>query len=90
MGRLLTGTISIVLSASSLAATGPMREVELRSVSTTAPLPVDLTSPEGKTRWNLESLVLGARATVAISSEEKGFVQATRGTGSTVAGRLSG
>jgi hypothetical protein len=39
-----------------------------------AALPADLTSPEGKTRWQLESIASGALTTETISRNEQGFV----------------
>ena len=66
------------LSSAALAST-PVREVRMREVVLGSTLPADLTSPEGKSRWHLESLPLGAASTIAIVSGETGsFALETR------------
>ena len=89
MRRYLTGICSLVVTASTLAAGGPVREVKTRTVAPEGSLPADLTSPEGKTRWHLEALALGSGATVAIAGQDQGFVQETRTVGQTAATRLA-
>jgi hypothetical protein len=64
-----------------LAAPTLEREARLRSVPSDTALPADLTSPEGKTRWHLESLSLGAPATLAISKQDQELIEEIRGTG---------
>jgi fibronectin type III domain protein len=64
MRSLMPVAVIFALGLSALAA--PTREVKTRSVRVDAPLPEDLLHPEGKTRWHLEALPLGAAATVAI------------------------
>lgn len=76
MRRLATGLCSLGLVTSSFAAGSTVREVRARDVSPAFSLPEDLTSPEGKTRWHLESLALGASAIVTISSEDQGLALA--------------
>ena len=81
MRPLVIGLSLVALTGPALAATTTVREVQTRSVSVSATLPTDLTSPEGKTRWHLESIAPGASAIVAISNRDQGFVQETRRTG---------
>jgi hypothetical protein len=58
---------SVVLAATAIAA--PTREVKLRPVDVTAALPEDMLHPEGKTRWHLEDLTLGASKTSSITED---------------------
>ena len=88
MRRLVTGLSLMALTTAATATTITVREVQTRSVALTAPLPADLTSPEGKTRWHLESIALGAAATVAISNQDQGLVQETRRTGQAAPSRV--
>ncbi len=81
MRVLSTVACLVALTTPALSAVSILREVRVRSVSPAAALPADLTSPEGKTRWHLESIELGAAATVAISKQDQELVQETRGTG---------
>jgi hypothetical protein len=53
-----------------------VREVRVRNIPPEVALPADLTSPEGKTRWHLESLSLGETTTLAISKQDRDFVVA--------------
>jgi hypothetical protein len=53
-----------------------VREVRVRNIPPEAALPADLTSPEGKTRWHLESLSLGETTTLAISKRDREFTVA--------------
>ena len=91
MCRLLAGVSVIVLAVSSVSA-ATVREVRVRTVPSTASLPDDLVSPEGKSRWHLESLTAGSASTVAISTSGLGFAQATRrdGQAAPVATGISG
>jgi hypothetical protein len=66
-----------------------LREVQQRSVAPDGAIPPDLVSPEGKTRWHLESIVLGSAADVAIRTEPQGFVRETRRSGAAAPERLS-
>ena len=77
MRRLVAGLFMMMLTASSLAA-ATVREARTRSVAAAAALPIDLLAPEGKSRWQLESIPPGATATVAIATAGDGFVQETR------------
>ncbi len=88
MRRLKTGLCLVALATPALAATTTVREVQTRSVALASPHPADLTSPEGKTRWHLESIILGAASTVATSNRHEGLVQETRRTGQATATRL--
>src|SRR5262245_7929716 len=58
---------SVVLTGAALAA--PTRAVRLRPVDVKAALPEDMTEPEGKTRWHLETVTLGAPKTSAITED---------------------
>jgi hypothetical protein len=69
----VSGLCLLGLTTSSLAATQTVREVQTRNVAAISALPEDLTSPEGKTRWHLESLALGDTATIAVSALEQGW-----------------
>jgi hypothetical protein len=89
MRLLVTGLAVMTLTGSALAATAPVREVESRNVPVSATLPVDLTSPEGKTRWQLESIPPGASSTETIRSQDQGFAVETRRTGQAVPLRVS-
>ena len=60
MHRLTTGIFLIAFAASAATAATTLREAQIRVVTVTEPLPADLTSPEGKTRWHLESITVGA------------------------------
>jgi hypothetical protein len=74
MRGLVTSLCSVALAASAAAAApGIEREVLLRSVAPGSALPADLTAPEGKTRWRLESLAPGETARVAVARGEQGF-----------------
>ncbi len=77
----VTGLVLVAFTGSALAATTTVREVETRNVPVSTALPADLTSPEGKTRWQLESIAPGASAIVTIAIPDQGFVQETRRTG---------
>ena len=57
----------LVLAGAALAA--PTREVRLRPVDVKAALPEDMTDPEGKTRWHLESVTVGAPRTSTITED---------------------
>jgi hypothetical protein len=81
MRRLVTGVVLISLGAFTHAATTTLREARIRSVTVSEQLPIDLISPEGKTRWNLESIAPGAAATITISRRDQALVQETRRTG---------
>jgi len=71
----------MTLTGSALAAATTVREVQTRNVPVSATLPIDLTSPEGKTRWELESIAVGASALVTTGSLDQGFAVETRRTG---------
>jgi hypothetical protein len=58
---------SVVLATAAIA--GPTRAVRLRPVDVKAALPEDLVHPEGKTRWHLEDLTLGASKTSSITED---------------------
>ena len=74
MRRLVASLCSVILAASAAAAgAGTVREVRLRSVAPSSALPPDLTAPEGKTRWQLESLVPAETATIALARDEQGL-----------------
>ena len=77
MRRLVAGVFIMMLTALPLPA-ATVREVLTRGIASDAPPPADLVSPEGKTRWHLESIGLGAGATVAISRHDQGWLQETR------------
>ena len=66
MRRLVTGSFVMILAVSSLQAS-TVREVRTRSVAPSATLPIDLTAPEGKSRWQLGSIPLGSSTTIGIS-----------------------
>ncbi len=85
----VSGLCLVALTGSALAATTTVREVRARNVPVSAPLPADLTAPEGKTRWQLESIVPGVSSAVTISTQEQEFVQETRGTGQAAPARVS-
>ena len=89
MRLLVTGLALVTLTGSVLAATTTLREVQTGNVAVGAALPIDLTSPEGKTRWHLESIAPGASALVAISNQDQGFVQETRRTGQAAPARVA-
>ena len=76
------------LHTPALSAPTIVREVRTRTVPPNAPLPADLASPEGKTRWHLESIVLGEAATVAIEEQDQQLVQETRRNGQAAPARL--
>lgn len=88
MRRLGTGLYLLAFTVTAFAAATPLREVQLRIVSPAGQLPADLTSPEGKTRWQLEALAAGPTVTVALSSQDGKLVQESRGTGSLTPSRL--
>jgi hypothetical protein len=91
MRVLSTAVCLAALTTSALAAPAIVREVQMRAVPPQAALPADLTSPEGKTRWHLESLSLGDATTVAVSKNAQELVTETRGTGpAAVSLRISG
>jgi hypothetical protein len=76
--RTIVPIAAIVLAVvSSRAAAPPVRQVRLREVAVTGPLPADLLSPEGKTRWHLESLPLGAASTVSLIPENEALAVET-------------
>jgi hypothetical protein len=69
--RRMVPFIGIVLGAvSSIAAAAPVRQVRLREVTVTGSLPADFLAPEGKSRWHLESLPMGAASTVSLVPED--------------------
>ena len=76
----VVGTFLLVACAASAAtaATTTLRESRIRTVAAGEPLPADLLSPEGKTRWNLESLTSSAARTVAILRQDQGLVRESR------------
>lgn len=88
MRLLRTGVCFVALTAPAFAATTAVREVETRTVALSAPVPADLASPEGKTRWHLESILLGGAATVTISTQERGLLQETMATDQSASSRL--
>ena len=88
MRRLVTGLFVMFLAVSSLLA-ATVREVKTRSAAPTAELPIDLTAPEGKSRWQLGSLPQGSAATVAISAGDDGFTQESRTDGGSSPSRLT-
>ena len=89
MRLLVTGLALLPLMGSAIAATTTVREVQTRNIPVGATLPIDLTSPEGKTRWQLESIAPGASATMTIAIQEQGFVHETRRTGQAAPARVS-
>jgi hypothetical protein len=70
VGRLGSLIVAFVLPV--VAPAAPTREVKLRPVDVGAALPEDLVHPEGKSRWHLESLRVGAPATVRIADDVSG------------------
>jgi hypothetical protein len=87
MHRLAIGMFLIAFAASAATAATTLREVRIRSISVSEALPTDLASPEGKTRWQLESIVPRAAATVSIARDDQGLVQETRRSGEAAASR---
>jgi hypothetical protein len=81
MRRLAIGMVLIAFAASAATATTTLREVRVRKVSSSETLPADLASPEGKTRWQLESITPGVATSVSISREEQGVLAETRRSG---------
>lgn len=75
MQRAIIGLCCVVLTAGASAAPGTIREARTRWVAP-GPLPADLASPEGKTRWHLEDLALADPATVAVAATDRGFARA--------------
>lgn len=78
MRRLATGLSLMALAASALAGTTTVREVRIRSIVPGAPLPADMTAPDGKSRWHLESLPPGATATVTVMNAQDSLVVESR------------
>lgn len=76
------------LHTPALSAPTVLREVRTRTVPLNEPLPADLASPEGKTRWHMESIALGEGATVAIEEQDQQLAQVTRRIGQTASARL--
>jgi hypothetical protein len=81
------GLALTTLSAAAPAAT-TLREVQTRAVAPAAPLPSDVTSPEGTTRWHLDALPLGAAAIQTIVKREDGLARETRAAGAATASRV--
>ena len=52
-------------------------------------LPADLASPEGKTRWHLESIAPSSVITVTISRDDQGFMRESRRAGDAPVDRLA-
>ncbi len=77
MRTVMTSLVIFALAGPAIASS-TLREVEIRTVSPAAPLPVDLTSPEGKTRWHLEALGSGSLRTVAIAQQDDRIVVDSR------------
>jgi len=77
MRHVLAGLAVLLLTCAASAAT-TVREVQSRVVAPASALPVDLVQPEGKTRWQLEALPLGAMSTVSIKKDDAGFVMETQ------------
>jgi Fibronectin type III domain len=88
--RRLVGAIAVLGCVAVALAGGPAREVKTRRVVEGAPLPVDLVAPEGKSRWHLETLTLGAASTGTIVNEESGPVLEVKSGGKAVKSLLSG
>jgi len=70
MRRMMLGATVVMCGASLLIAGAPAREMRLRRVTLDGGLPVDFTSPEGKSRWYLEPVKLGGAASLAITRED--------------------
>ncbi|HEX4823625.1 MAG TPA: fibronectin type III domain-containing protein [Candidatus Polarisedimenticolaceae bacterium] len=66
------------LAASITLAAVPVRTTRVRSVVVSAPLPSDLVSPEGKSRWHLEGAPLGESATRTITNDDLAAAGAER------------
>lgn len=58
------------LAALAADAATPVREVRVRRVAVSGSLPSDMTSPEGKSRWHLESVPLGPAAIVSVAGSD--------------------
>jgi hypothetical protein len=76
MRRIVFGATAVALGGSLLLAATPSREARWRDVRVDATLPADLTSPEGKSRWHLESVTLGATTIRKASPESAGLLGA--------------
>jgi len=61
-----------------LAAPAVVRQVRLRPVDLSGPLPDDLRSPEGKTRWDLTGLRLGEAFTRSLADADDGVAVVDR------------
>jgi hypothetical protein len=57
------------LSTSLLFAAPPVREVRSRAVVVEGAMPADLVSPEGKSRWQLESAALGPVSSISVTRD---------------------
>jgi hypothetical protein len=68
----------VVAAAVSLSLATPVREARVRAIVPSAALPEDLTSPEGKSRWYLESVPLGAATTSKLTTDDVAGADASR------------
>lgn len=88
MRCLLTGFSVLILASAAVAGT-TVREVKTRNVAPAGALPADLLAPEGKTRWDLQSIAPGAALTIAIRNDDSAFFQETRADASTSPSRVT-
>jgi hypothetical protein len=88
--RRLVGAIAVLAFSAAVFAGGPAREVNTRRVESGSALPADLTSPEGKSRWHVETLSLGAVTSASIVREASGPALELRGNAKSSKWLLSG
>src|SRR5262245_48797770 len=70
MPRITLRAIVVALAASMSLAAAPVRTTRVPSIVPSAALPSDLVSPEGKSRWHLETVPLTEAATTSISKDD--------------------